>query len=1065
MEKILNFLFSMKMMTIGMGIFLVSIAVATFIESSYGVQAAKIIVYNAIWFEILLVFLAVNLIANIFTYRMYKREKISMFLFHVSFLIILLGSGITRHFSFEGMMKIQEGENSNILFSSDPHLIFKVSDPIAKKTSKIEQKMYMSEITDNYFQFDITSPDSKKQISIEYVNFGSNMKDSLVSDPSIKESSIIFVIGGQDAPLVEGQARMLSGIPLGYGVNTDGRGIQISRQGRKLLMRNFIPISYLNMSELRAEDRMDPSRLDSLRVDLPLDTVVPLEAGKLYSAQGRDFVFKELKMNTKMKAIHAKIDGEGVDIVTVKVSDGKRDTVVELRGGMGSLPNPNTFQFNGLLYDLTYGPKTIELPFYVGCKDFRLKSYAGTGLPSSYESDLVIIDSVKKHNSLHKLFMNNVIDYGGYRFFQSNYFPRVNPTGTILSVNHDWWGTNVTYLGYLMMSIAMIASLFAPNGRLRILNDKLKKIKNRTNLILLIAFSILSGSSFAQEVEHNHQQEQTEKWKPNPKAEHFIISEEHSDKLASLLVLDSINGRKVPYHTVCLNILRKLYRSDHYGDYNAVQVVTSMQLYHEYWMQQPIIHVHAALRDKLGIKESKISWYEMFNDEGTGYKLQDDYYKAHNKAESKRSEYDKQLIKLFDRVSVFVMVRNWKYMMAIPLKKDNGQTWVTPESKLITQADSATIVAFTGYLISLVKVKKTGNYDESDRLLEQMKKLQRSITKEGLPSERLVEMEISYNKMNIFKNSAYLYILLGFFLLVIFVMETLGRKALYLKVLKWIRIGLSVLVFVAFLYHGYGLLVRSYITGHAPWSNGYEALVFIGWVTILAGFLFSRRNKVVLGAAAVLAFLMLFVTQMELLDPQITALQPVLKSYWLKIHVAVITGSYAFLGLGAILGLVNLFLYSARTSKNANWLNTQISEITYISEMTMTIGLFMLTIGTFLGGVWANESWGRYWGWDPKETWALVSILVYAVILHLRFIPLTNGKFLFNLVSFWGYSAILFTFFGVNFILSGLHSYAQGDGISSLPTWVTVTIWSFVGFTAFAIFRNYQFKKSNGPKG
>jgi len=198
---------------------------------------------------------------------------------------------------------------------------------------------------------------------------------------------------------------------------------------------------------------------------------------------------------------------------------------------------------------------------------------------------------------------------------------------------------------------------------------------------------------------------------------------------------------------------------------------------------------------------------------------------------------------------------------------------------------------------------------------------------------------------------------------------------------------------------------------------------------------------------------------MNLLDPEITPLVPVLKSYWLMIHVAIITGSYGFLGLAAILGILNLALYIFRTQRNGEVVTINITELTYVSEMTMTIGLFMLTIGTFLGGVWANESWGRYWGWDPKETWALVSVLVYAVILHLRYIPALKSKFLFNVVSLWGYSAILFTFFGVNFFLVGLHSYAQGDGFAKLPNWVYVTIVFFTLFTLFAWIRNRKHSK------
>jgi cytochrome c-type biogenesis protein CcsB len=281
------------------------------------------------------------------------------------------------------------------------------------------------------------------------------------------------------------------------------------------------------------------------------------------------------------------------------------------------------------------------------------------------------------------------------------------------------------------------------------------------------------------------------------------------------------------------------------------------------------------------------------------------------------------------------------------------------------------------------------------------------------------------------------------------------------QIQKWSNRIIVALMVVTFFYLAAGLGMRWIISGHAPWSNGYEAVVFIAWVTMIAGFSFTRKNIVILAGTAILASLMIFVTELSLFDPEITPLVPVLKSYWLKIHVAIITGSYGFLGLAAILGLLNLVLYTVRNEKNKAIVTININELTYVSEMTMTIGLFMLTIGTFLGGIWANESWGRYWGWDPKETWALVSVLVYAVILHLRFIPKLNGKFLFNVMSFWGYSAILFTFFGVNFMLVGLHSYANGDGIGKFPTWLSLTILFFAGFTAFASFRNKSLERKS----
>jgi cytochrome c-type biogenesis protein CcsB len=399
-------------------------------------------------------------------------------------------------------------------------------------------------------------------------------------------------------------------------------------------------------------------------------------------------------------------------------------------------------------------------------------------------------------------------------------------------------------------------------------------------------------------------------------------------------------------------------------------------------------------------------------------------------------------------------------MRLVPLKNDPNNTWYNPIDEKVYKTDSIAFYKTLGYFKELFVSSNTNDYKLTNRALEDLKEMQREIGGKVAPSETAVKMEVSYNKMNIFKNSYRSYLVLGLLMLILFFRSIFAKPtekvSKRFKMIRKVLVGLTIVIFV---YHAAGLCMRWYISGHAPWSNGYEALIFIGWVTLMAGFIFSKKNPVILPGALILAALMIFVTELELLDPEITNLQPVLKSYWLKVHVAVITGSYAFLGLAAILGLLNLNLYIFRNEKNGRVVTLNINELTYVSEMTMTIGLFMLTIGTFLGGVWANESWGRYWGWDPKETWALVSVLVYAVILHLRYIPALKGKFLFNLVSFWGYSAILFTFFGVNFYLVGLHSYAQGDGLGEVPVWIKITVVVFVLFTAYAAYRNSQYAK------
>ena len=284
---------------------------------------------------------------------------------------------------------------------------------------------------------------------------------------------------------------------------------------------------------------------------------------------------------------------------------------------------------------------------------------------------------------------------------------------------------------------------------------------------------------------------------------------------------------------------------------------------------------------------------------------------------------------------------------------------------------------------------------------------------EVYPSELKIITEVLYNKWKVFNRLSSYYAIIGLIMLILLIQEVLKQR-------KWrsilVKIGFY-LICAGFLVHTVGLIGRWFISGHAPWSNAYESVIYIAWATVLAGFVFSKRSMMSMAATAILSSLLLMVAALNWLDPDVTNLVPVLDSYWLMIHVAIITASYGFLALGALLGFLNLILMIIQNKKNKERILSSLKELTYINEMSITIGLFMLSIGTFLGGVWANESWGRYWGWDPKETWAFASMLIYIFVLHLRFIPKLNGRFVFNVASLVAYSSIVMTYFGVNFYL------------------------------------------------
>ena len=272
-----------------------------------------------------------------------------------------------------------------------------------------------------------------------------------------------------------------------------------------------------------------------------------------------------------------------------------------------------------------------------------------------------------------------------------------------------------------------------------------------------------------------------------------------------------------------------------------------------------------------------------------------------------------------------------------------------------------------------------------------------------------------------------------------------------------------VLVFILFLFHTAGLGIRWYISDHAPWSNGYESMIFISWATCLSGLIFVKRSQMTLAMTTVLSALTLLIAGLSWMNPEITNLVPVLQSYWLIVHVAIVTASYGFLGIGALLGFTNLILNILRTEKNSKRINHTIRELAYIIEIALIIGLFMIATGSFLGGIWANESWGRYWGWDPKETWAMVTILVYSFIVHMHKIPGLKGYFQLSTAALLGFGSVLMTYFGVNYYLSGLHSYASGDSVP-VPKAVYISVFIILMVILAAFMSNRFVNKSPEPE-
>ena len=766
-----------------------------------------------------------------------------------------------------------------------------------------------------------------------------------------------------------------------------------------------------------------------------LDTFL-LNKKKLHTANGLNFVFKNIFYDADLIPVSSSnvmVDGsEDALILNVKVRDNLKQII--LYGGKGYSGVEEVFAIDNLNFKLSYGSKYYTTPFRVKLRDFQLERYPGSMSPSSYAAEVSILDGKEDYN--YRIFMNNVLNYKGFRFFQSSYDK--DELGTILSVNHDWWGTLITYIGYFFLGLGFILVFFTNQTRYKYLTNKLRKLS--TIIILLCSLS-LQGASDSISMSNNYE-----------------FNKEHIAKFDKLVVQDN-NGRLKPVHTATSEYLRKIYGKDIFEGKSATEVILGMMYSPFYWSKQSIIKVsHKKLRSLLAINDMESKYVRVpfndFFDEDGNYLLGDNVELAYEKLPKDRDQFDKDLIRVDERVNICFAIYGGGIFRLFPLPDDPNNTWLTYiQSNQFKNNDSLFVSNIIPMYFKGVKMGlENSNWATADTIIGYIKKFQLRYGTNVYPKENKINLEIIYNKGSIFSRLFLYYGLTGLLLLITIIVNLFIPNRwlnFFLHLLKW-------LIIFGFIVHIGGLVLRWYISGHAPWSNGYESMIYIAWATIFSGIIFSKRSKLTLAATAIIASLLLMVAHLNWLDPTITNLVPVLNSYWLMIHVSIITASYGFFALGSILGLISLWIIIFLNSSNKSKLKNTLDELTIINEKSLEIGLFMLTIGTFLGGVWANESWGRYWGWDPKETWALVSVLIYSFVLHMRFIPSLKNKLIFNIASMFAIWTIIMTYFGVNYYLSGLHSYAAGDPMP-IPNFVYYL--SALMFVT-AVFAKFRFKQN-----
>ena len=1031
-HPIFKYLFSTRLMTIAIFVFGLVMAAATFIENDYGTPTAKALIYNAKWFEVIILILVINFIGNIFRYRLYRKEKWAVLLFHIGFIVVIIGAFITRYLGYEGIMPIREGNIANTIYSDKNYIFTRVDN--GKVMKQYEDAVLFSKIGKNkYVLEDDFGIDDKKPFQVKLIDYIANKKQVFVPDET--GENFIHIVestsgGRKDRFLKEGDAITINNIIFTYNKPVAGAMNITVKDGQKTLQ----PMMDGKFMQMQTREFF-PVKKDSVAI---------LQVAKLYSFENINFVIKDFekgKIVTQSANKNEKSEYP-YDALTLEVSSGNESKKVEVLGASGVVESPKRVSVNGLNFIIRYGAKEIKTPFSIKLCDFQLEHYPGTNSPSSYASEITVYDKYKTFD--YRIFMNHVLDYKGYRFFQSSFDP--DEKGTVLSVNHDKPGTLITYIGYFLMGLGMFLTLFWKGSRFQDLSKKLKKIsqKRMTVLLLFIAFQITG-----------YGQEQHASDKAKIDVTKFSVSKEHADKFGKLLIQD-FKGRIKPVNTYALEALRKIFKKDNYKGLTAEQVLLSAQVNPGLWSREPLIKTSSLLlgrklSEKLHVKDNHLTLADLLPK--GNYILEEDVAKSFRKKNINRNQVDKEIINLDERVNILLNVLSGQALTIYPKKNDPKNKWYSGfDNKAFVAQDTMVLKMHKLYLSALSKGIATGDYSDADQYLDIISQYQRQLGKSIIPAEKKIDVEIAYNKWNVFKKLLFYYMIVGFILLILTFIDLFRPKNKLVENLLKVGIFLTI---IGMLFHVAGMAARWYITGHEPWSNGYEAVVFVSFITILAGLIFSKnRSKFIIASTVLFASFLLGIAHGSMMSPEMTNLAPVLKSYWLMIHVAVITASYGFLGLGILLGFIVLFLYIIRTPKNADRINETIKELTYVNESTLIVGLFMLSIGTFLGGVWANESWGRYWSWDPKEVWALISMMVYTFILHIRLVPGMQSRFTFNLFSMLSIATLIMTFFGVNYYLSGMHSYAKGDPVP-IPFW----FYGFVGFVlVFSVISYWRYK-------
>lgn len=1016
--KALRFLLSPAWMGIIFIVLAASLAAATFIENDFGAAASRAAVYNAWWFELLFLLLVINLTGQIFIFRLWRREKLTVMLFHAAFIVMVAGAAITRYTGYDGMMHIREGEASSHTFSSGNTLEFELTHAGGRMLAGHDAPLSVAGGRHGKYRKSLQAGEEKVTLTFDRYLAGAvrKVEEAPGGVPMVSFICTPDMVKSETVVLAMGETGYVGDMTAGFG--TEG-AITVTTDGTSFFIRSVMGLRATVMQEMKSEI-------------YPADSLVALVTGTVYTVGNYRIMPQIMTMSGIVVPAEGTAGSETGGALELTLAGSDWQKKVYLWEGTGEERSAWQGPAGAMMARVSYGAAGRELPFSLKLNDFIVERYPGSNSPAGFKSRVTVQELTGGPGFEYEIYMNHILKYHGYRFYQSSYDN--DELGTVLSVNHDPAGMYTTYIGYGLLFLFIILSLLNRKSFFRTVvpGHWSSNYRKAAALAFLMLASLVPA--------HGQQQ--------------LVIEKKAADSFGAVLAQDQ-KGRTKPLYTISSDILRKVARENSFEGLTPMQVFLGCSLDFAHWQSVPMIKVsNDELRQKLGLKSDLAAFSEIvsFGDAG-GYKLATLVDEAYAKPVSQRSKFDKEVIKVDERVNICYMMSRGDFLRIFPLRDDSDH-WGNAEEAVkhrVSSEDSLFVISVVPLWAQAV-TSVTRPVAGPEEFIAALSNYQRQHAGYELPSVGKVKAELFYYKAKIFERLFPWYATLGLIMIITIIAFIISGRALSGIVLKI----LAGLIATGFMFHTLGLGIRWYISGHSPMSNGYESMLFISWVTLLAGLIFSRKSLLTLAATSVLGGLTLMVAHLSFMDPEITNLVPVLRSYWLTLHVSVITGSYGFLGLGAILGIVVLVMMLFVNSGNRERISGVIDELTVINYRTITLGLYFLTIGTFLGAIWANESWGRYWGWDPKETWSLITIIIYTLVTHSRMIPGMKDTYTFNLLSLFAFSSVLMTYFGVNYYLSGLHSYAGGDSVP-VPVFVYVSV---VVLAGLAVAAGYRYRRS-----